>query len=228
MGEAEVPYAIDFSDSNVPSYDVEGGGNRLSVNGDERSGSGRIAAAVKLDQPGAPPLARIPNPGGQAAAAGHHGAPAAKPKAPAAPAPTSQHGHLTPAAAAHEVGHSHGEGLFGLTIPLLDEPLDAKHAIGLLFLAVLIPSLCWASVQLDRRYRRKMELRAQRPPSPAPPYAAPPPAYAAPRAPRPADPVPAEEYWWPYGSSATEDRTSPYGWVQEEDAWPYGTGRRPR
>jgi hypothetical protein len=227
MGEAEVPYAIDFTDSNVPSYDVEGGGNRLSVNGDERSGSGRIAAAVKLDQPGAPPLARIPNPGGQPAAAGHHGAPAAKPKAPAAPAPTPQHA-LTPAADAHAVGHSHGEGLFGLTIPLLDEPLDAKHAIGLLFLAVLIPSLCWASVQLDRRYRAKMERRAQRPPSPAPPYAAPPPAYAAPRTSHPPGPVPAEEYWWPYGS-AQEERTLPLGRAtQEDDAWPYGTGRRPR
>jgi hypothetical protein len=226
MGEAEVPYAIDFTDSNVPSYDVEGGGNQLSVNGDERSGSGRIAAAVKLDQPGAPPLARIPNPGGQPAAAGHHGAPATKPKAPAAPAPTHQH-DLNPAADTHAVGHSHGEGLFGLTIPFLDEPLDAKHAIGLLFLAVLIPSLCWASVQLDRRYRAKMERRAQRPPSPAPPYAAPPPAYAAPRA-RPPDPVPAEEYWWPYGSSQ-EERTLPLGRVhREEDAWPYGTGRRPR
>src|SRR5215216_3297580 len=230
MGEAEVAYAIEFTDSNVPSYDVEGGGNQLSVNGDERSGSGRIAAAVKLEQPGAPPLARVPNPGGQPAAAGHHGASAAKPKAPAAPAPTAHQHDLTPAADTLAVGHSHGEGLFGLTIPLLGEPLDAKHAIGLLFLAVLIPSLCWASVQLDRRYRRKMELRAQRPPSPAPPYAAPPPTYAAPRAaPRPPDPVPAEEYWWPYGSSATEERTNPYGWTpQEEDAWPYGTGRRPR
>jgi len=227
MGEAEVAYAIEFTDSNVPSYDVEGGGNQLSVNGDERSGSGRIAAAVKLDQPGAPPLARIPNPGGQPAAAGHHGAPAAKPKAPAAPAPTHQH-DLTPAADTHAVGHSHGEGLFGLTIPLLGEPLDAKHAIGLLFLAVLIPSLCWASVQLDRRYRRKMELRARRPPSPAPPYAAPPPAYAAPRT-RPPDPIPAEEYWWPYGSGAQEERTLPLGRVPlEEDAWPHGTGRRPR
>jgi hypothetical protein len=127
------------------------------------------------------------------------------------------------------VGHSHGEGLFGLTIPLLDEPLDAKHAIGLLFLAVLIPSLCWASVQLDRRYRRKMELRAQRPPSPAPPYAAPPPAYSTPRASRPPDPTPPEEYWWPYGSAATEEGTWPYGRAPlEEDAWPYGTGRRPR
>jgi hypothetical protein len=187
-----------------------------------------MAAAVKLDQPGAPPLARIPNPGGQPAAAGHHGAPAAKPKAPAAPAPNHQH-DLTPAADTHAVGHSHGEGLFGLTIPLLDEPLDAKHAIGLLFLAVLIPSLCWASVQLDRRYRAKMERRALRPPSPAPPYAAPPPAYAAPRPPRPPDPVPAEEYWWPYGSGAQEERTLPLGRAPlQEDAWPYGTGRRPR
>jgi hypothetical protein len=131
--------------------------------------------------------------------------------------------------ATYPVGHSQGEGLFGLTIPLLDEPLDAKHAIGLLFLAVLIPSLCWASVQLDRRYRRKMESRAQRPPSPAPPYAAPPPAYSAPRPTRPPAPVAAEEYWWPYERQATKEGTSPYGWVpQEEDAWPYGTGRRPR
>jgi G8 domain len=225
MGEAEEPYAIDFTDSNVPSYDVEGGGNRLSVNGDERSGSGRIAAAVKLDQPGAPPLARIPNPGGRPAASGHHGPPAAQPTPPAA---AHQH-DPTPVADARAVGHSHGEGLFGLTIPLLGEPLDAKHAIGLLFLAVLIPSLCWASVQLDRRYRRKMELRARRPPSPAPPYATAPPAYAAPRTtPRPPDPVPAEEYWWPYGN-AQEERTLPLGRAPlEQDAWPHGTGRRPR
>jgi hypothetical protein len=224
MGPAEVPYAIDLTDSNVPSYEVEGDGNQLSVNGDERSGSGRIAAAVKLDQPGAPPLARVPNPGGPPAAAGHHGAPATQPKPPAT---THQHDHLAPAAAAEPVGHRHDEGLFGLTIPLLGEPLDAKHAIGLLFLAVLIPSLCWASVQLDRRYRRKMELRARRPPSPAPPSAAPPPAYAAPRT-RPPGPVPAEEYWWPYGSSQ-EERTLPLGRVPlEEDAWPPGTGRRPR
>jgi hypothetical protein len=229
MGPAEVPYAIDFTDSNVPTYEVEGGGNHLKVNGDDRSGSGRIAAAVKLEQPGAPPLARIPNPGGQAAQAGHsHGAPAAKSNPAPGPAATHQH-NLTPAAAAHPVGHSHGEGLFGLTIPLLGEPLDAKHAIGFLFLAVLIPTLCWASVQIDRRYRRRMEQRAQRPPSPAPPYAPPPPAYAAPRTPRPPDPIPAEEYWWPYESPPQEERTSPYGWVPlQEDAWPYDRAQRPR
>ncbi|HEX2374394.1 MAG TPA: G8 domain-containing protein, partial [Actinomycetota bacterium] len=39
MGPAEVPYAIDFTDSNVPTYEVEGGGNHLKVNGDDRSGS---------------------------------------------------------------------------------------------------------------------------------------------------------------------------------------------
>ena len=66
MGPAEVPYAIDFTDSNVPTYEVEGGGNHLKVNGDDRSGSGRIAAAVKLEQPGAPPWRASPTrrPGG--------------------------------------------------------------------------------------------------------------------------------------------------------------------
>ncbi|MFL5882525.1 MAG: hypothetical protein ACJ782_21165 [Actinomycetota bacterium] len=60
MSPAQVPYAIDFTDSNVGSYDVSGGGNRLEVNGNRRSGSGRVAAAAKLDQPGAPPLAPSP------------------------------------------------------------------------------------------------------------------------------------------------------------------------
>ncbi|MFL6190000.1 MAG: hypothetical protein ACJ75E_09150, partial [Actinomycetes bacterium] len=73
MSPAQVPYAIDFTDSNVGSYDVSGGGNRLEVNGNRRSGSGRVAAAAKLDQPGAPPLAPAPARGGpRAARAGGH------------------------------------------------------------------------------------------------------------------------------------------------------------
>jgi hypothetical protein len=183
MSPAQVPYAIDFTDSNVGSYDVSGGGNRLEVNGNRRSGSARVAAAVKLDQPGAPPLAPVPAPGGQPAdpAGGHsHGAAAAGP----AGSPTTttyQHG-VSAVDAAHlePEGHHHGEGLFGLTIPLLDEPLDAKHAIGFALLAVLIPLLCYASVRIDRRYQRRMQqLRAGRasrlaqrqqpPPPPGPP-----------------------------------------------------------
>ena len=179
MGPAEVPYAIDFTNCNVPSYQVAGDGNRLTVDGDQRSGSGRIAAAVKLDQPGAPPLAPVPVPGGQAAQSGHdhHGA-AAGPAS--APSTTTPHQHGVPAAMTAHLApedHHHGEGLFGLTIPLLDEPLDVKHAIGFGVLAVLIPLLCYASVRIDRRYQRRMQqLREQRanradpPPPPGPAY----------------------------------------------------------
>jgi G8 domain len=181
MGSTEVPYAIDFTDSNVGTYDVSGGGNRLAVNGERRSGSGRVAAAVKLDQPGAPPLAPVPAPGGQPAApaGGHsHGAAAAGPSG-SPTTTTHQHGvSAVDAAQLEPEGHHHGEGLFGLTIPLLDEPLDAKHAIGFAVLAVLIPLLCYASVRVDRRYQRRMQqLRAERasrlaqppPPPPGPP-----------------------------------------------------------
>ena len=164
MGPAEVPYAIDLTDSNVPSYAVSGAGNRLQVNGDQRSGSGRITAGVELEQPGAPPLARIPAPGSAAAQTDdHHGSPAAA-RSPASPTTLHQHS-VSPVAAAHAHpdDHPHGEGIFGLTIPLLDEPLDAKHAIGLGVLLVLIPSLCYASVMIDRRYRQKLELRGQWP-----------------------------------------------------------------
>ena len=83
-------------------------------------------------------------------------------------------------AAAHlqPEGHQHGEGLFGLTIPLLDEPLDAKHAIGFAILAVLIPLLCYTSVRIDRRYQRRMQqLREQRASRQDPPPPPPPPAY---------------------------------------------------
>jgi hypothetical protein len=179
MGPADVPYAIAFTDSNVPSYQVAGDGNRLTVDGEQRSGSGRIAAAVKLDQPGAPPLAPVPVPGGQAAPSGHdHNGAAAGPAS--APSTTTPHQHGVPAAMTAHLepeDHHHGEGLFGLTIPLLDEPLDAKHAIGFGVLAVLIPLLCYASVRIDRRYQRRMQqLREQRanraapPPPPGPAY----------------------------------------------------------
>ena len=177
MSPAQVPYAIDFTDSNVASYAVSGGGNRLRVNGDQRSGSGQVAAAVKLDQPGAPPLAPVPVPGGQAAPTGHdhHGA-AAGPAS--APSTTTPHQHGVQAAVTSHLepdDHQHGEGLFGLTIPLLDEPLDAKHAIGFAVLLVLIPLLCYTSVRIDRRYQRRMQRlrddRASRqpPPPPSPP-----------------------------------------------------------
>jgi hypothetical protein len=177
MSPAQVPYAIDFTDSNVASYAVSGGGNRLRVNGDQRSGSGQVAAAVKLDQPGAPPLAPVPVPGGQAAPTGHdhHGA-AAGPAS--APSTTTPHQHGVRAAVTSHLepdDHQHGEGLFGLTIPLLDEPLDAKHAIGFAVLLVLIPLLCYTSVRIDRRYQRRMQRlrddRASRqpPPPPSPP-----------------------------------------------------------
>ena len=175
MSPTEVPYAIDFANSNVGSYDVSGGGNRLEVNGDQRSGSGRVAAAVKLDQPGAPPLAPVPVPGGQAAQTGHdhHGA-AAGPAS--APSTTTPHQHGVPAAVTSHLepeDHHHGEGLFGLTIPLLDEPLDARHAIGFAVLAVLIPLLCYTSVRIDRRYQHRMqrlrEDRANRQAQPPPP-----------------------------------------------------------
>jgi hypothetical protein len=208
MSPAQVPYAIDFTDSNVGSYDVSGGGNRLTVDGGQRSGSGRIAAAVKLDQPGAPPPAPIPAPGGQAPAAGHsHGAPAAK--APSGPATTHQHG-VSAAVTAHlePEGHQHGEGLFGLTIPLLDEPLDAKHAIGLAFLAVLIPLLCYASVRIDRRYQRRMQqLRADRANRRSPPPPPPPP------------PGPA----YTYGNGEDDDewwRQSASRWRSDTPSWP--------
>jgi hypothetical protein len=206
MSPAEVPYAIDFTDSNVGSYAVSGGGNRLRVDGGQRSGSGRIAAAVKLDQPGAPPLAPIPAPGGQAAQAGHtHGGAAA---GPAGGPPTTAHHHGVAATASAHLqpeGHQHGEGLFGLTIPLLDEPLDAKHAIGFAVLAVLIPLLCYASVRIDRRYQRRMQqLRQDRanratPPPPPPP----PPAYT-------------------YGSGADEwwEDQSASRWRSDTPSWP--------
>jgi G8 domain len=207
MSPAQVPYGIDFTDSNVGSYAVSGGGNRLQVNGDQRSGSGRIAAAVKLDQPGAPPLAPIPAPGGQAVPAGHsHGAAAT---GPAGPTTTTTHHHGVSAAVTAHLepgGHDHGEGLFGLTIPLLDEPLDAKHAIGFAFLAVLIPLLCYASVRIDRRYQRRMQqLRAER----ANRLAQPPP---------PPQPGPgsahgggAEDEWW---------RQSASRWRSDTPSWP--------
>jgi hypothetical protein len=84
----------------------------------------------------------------------------------------------SPAQAARAAAHQHGEGLFGLTIPLLDEPLDAKHAIGFAILAVLIPLLCYVSVRIDRRYQRRMQrLREQRARRQAPPPPPPPPAY---------------------------------------------------
>ena len=206
MSPAEVPYAIDFTDSNVASYAVSGGGNRLRVNGDQRSGSGRVAAAVKLEQPGAPPLAPVPVPGGQAAQTGHdhHGAAAGAASAPSTTTP-HQHGvsavvtsHLEPE------GHQHGEGLFGLTIPLLDEPLDAKHAIGFALLAVLIPLLCYASVRIDRRYQRRMQrLREDRANRQAPPPPPPPgPAYT-------------------YGSGADEwwDQSASR-WRSDTPSWP--------
>jgi hypothetical protein len=206
MSSSDVPYAIDFTDSNVGSYDVSGGDNRLTVDGDQRSGSGRIAAAVKLDQPGAPPPAPVPAPGGQAPAAGHtHGAPAAK--APSGPATTTHQHGVSAAVTAHlePEGHQHGEGLFGLTIPLLDEPLDAKHAIGFAFLAVLIPLLCYASVRIDRRYQRRMQqLRADRRPQPPPPPPSPGPAHT-------------------YGSGEDDDewwRQSASRWRSDTPSWP--------
>jgi G8 domain len=207
MSPAQVPYGIDFTDSNVGSYAVSGGGNRLQVNGDQRSGSGRIAAAVKLDQPGAPPLAPIPAPGGQAAPAGHsHGAAAT---GPAGPTTTTTHHHGVSAAVTAHLepgGHDHGEGLFGLTIPLLDEPLDAKHAIGFAFLAVLIPLLCYASVRIDRRYQRRMQqLRAERAnrlaQPPPPPQPGPGSAYGG----------GAEDEWW---------RQSASRWRSDTPSWP--------
>jgi hypothetical protein len=166
----------------------------------------RIAAAVKLDQPGAPPLAPIPAPGGQAAQAGHtHGGAVA---GPAGGLPTTAHHHGVAATASAHLqpeGHQHGEGLFGLTIPLLDEPLDAKHAIGFVVLAVLIPLLCYASVRIDRRYQRRMQqLRQDRAnraaPSPPPP---PPPAYT-------------------YGSGADEwwEDQSASRWRSDTPSWP--------
>jgi hypothetical protein len=207
MSPAQVPYAIDFTDSNVGSYAVSGGGNRLQVNGDQRSGSGRIAAAVKLDQPGAPPLAPIPAPGGQAAPAGHsHGAAAT---GPAGPTTTTSHHHGVSAAVTAHLepgGHDHGEGLFGLTIPLLDEPLDAKHAIGFAFLAVLIPLLCYASVRIDRRYQRRMQqLRAERASRLAQPPPPPPPGPGAAYGGGP------EDEWW---------RQSASRWRSDTPSWP--------
>jgi G8 domain-containing protein len=206
MGPADVPYAIDLTDSNVGSYAVSGDGNRLQVNGDQRSGSGRVAAAVKLEQPGAPPLAPISAPAGLAAppAAGHdHGGSAA---APAKATTTTAHRHDVPAAVTAHLeteGHHHGEGLFGLTIPLLDEPLDAKHAIGFGVLAVLIPLLCYASVRIDRRYQRRMQqLRAARAQRPAPP---PPPVYSY------GGDSGGEDDWW--GQSASR-------WRSDTPSWP--------
>jgi hypothetical protein len=206
MRPAQVPYAIDFTDSNVASYAVSGGGNRLEVNGDQRSGSGRLAAAVELDQPGAPPLAPIPAPGGQATQGGHqHGASAAGP--PSAPT-TTGHQHGSSAAVASHLepeGHRHGEGIFGLTIPLLDEPLDAKHAIGFAVLAVLIPLLCYASVRIDRRYQRRMQQlrhdRAHRPVSPPPPPPPPASTYGSGE----------EDDWWSQSASR---------WRSDTPSWP--------
>jgi hypothetical protein len=102
-------------------------------------------------------------------------------------------------------GHHHGEGLFGLTIPLLDEPLDAKHAIGFAVLAVLIPLLCYASVRIDRRYQRRMQqLRAERAsrlaPQRPPPPQGPPPSYG--------DGV---DEWW---------RQSTSRWRSDTPSWP--------
>jgi hypothetical protein len=207
MSPAEVPYAIDFTDSNVASYDVSGGGNRLRVNGDQRSGSGRLAAAAKLDQPGAPPLAPVPAPGVPAAQPGHqHGAAAA---GTAGGPPTTAHQHGVPVAATAHLqpeDHHHGEGLFGLTIPLLDEPLDAKHAIGFAVLAVLIPLLCYASVRIDRRYQRRMQqLREDRANRTAPPPPPPPgPAYTYGRS--------GADEWW-------EDQSASR-WRSDTPSWP--------
>jgi G8 domain len=206
MSPSDVPYAIDFTDSNVGSYAVTGDGNRLEVDGDQRSGSARVAAAVKLDQPGAPPLAPVPAPGGQAAApAGHdHGGSAA---GPAKATTTTGHRHDVPASVTAHLeaeDHHHGEGLFGLTIPLLDEPLDAKHAIGFGVLAVLIPLLCYASVRIDRRYQRRMqERRAARARRPAPP---PGPAYS-----YGGDGGEEDDDWW--GQSASR-------WRSDTPSWP--------
>ena len=126
-------------------------------------GSGRITAGVELEQPGAPPLARIPAPAARRrrptitmARRPPPGHPRARPRCISSVSPVA-------AAHAHPDNHPHGEGIFGLTIPLLDEPLDAKHAIGLGVLLVLIPSLCCASVLIDRRYRQKLWLRGQWP-----------------------------------------------------------------
>ena len=115
------------------------------------------------------------------------------------------HPHGLPAAVASHLrpaDHQHGEGLFGLTIPLLDEPLDAKHAIGFALLAVLIPLLCYASVRIDRRYQRRMQrLRDDRASRQAPP---PPPGPA-----------------YPYGSGADEwwDQSSSR-WRSDTPSWP--------
>ena len=91
------------------------------------------------------------------------------------PGTTTPHQHGVQAAVTSHLepdDHQHGEGLFGLTIPLLDEPLDAKHAIGFAVLLVLIPLLCYTSVRIDRRYQRRMQRlrddRASRQPPPSP------------------------------------------------------------
>ncbi len=55
MSPAEVPYAIDFTDSNVGSYAVSGDGNRLRVNGDQRSGSGCASASRSARTSGTSP-----------------------------------------------------------------------------------------------------------------------------------------------------------------------------
>jgi hypothetical protein len=102
--------------------------------------------------------------------------------------------------------HHHGEGLFGLTIPLLDEPLDAKHAIGFAVLAVLIPLLCYASVRIDRRYQRRMQqLREDRANRAAPPPPPPPgPAYTYGRS--------GADEWW-------EDQSASR-WRSDTPSWP--------
>ena len=121
-------------------------------------------------------------------------------------ATTTNHPHgLLAAVASHlePEGHQHGEGLFGLTIPLLDEPLDAKHAIGFAVLLVMIPLLCYASVRIDRRYQRRMQrLREDRANRQAPPPPPPGPAY-------------------PYGSGADEwwDQSASR-WRSDTPSWP--------
>ena len=125
---------------------------------------------------------------------------------PAKATTTTAHRHDVPAAVTAHLeteAHHHGEGLFGLTIPLLDEPLDAKHAIGFGVLAVLIPLLCYASVRIDRRYQRRMQqLRAARAQRPGPP---PPPPYTY------GDGSGGEDDWWSQSASR---------WRSDTPSWP--------
>jgi hypothetical protein len=180
----------------VGSYAVSGGGNRLRVNGDRRSGSGRSrprsSSTSPAPRPWPHPRPRRPGPPDRppprrGRRAHDHDPPPRRPgRGPLHPEPE---------------GHQHHEGLFGLTIPLLDEPLDARYAIGFAILAVLIALLCYTSVRIDRRYQRRIQqLREQRASRQAPPP--PPPAYTY---------GSGVDDWWDQSSSR---------WSSDTPSWP--------